>query len=373
MKFLFSTIAILSTLSCQASWKGPDLQGSKRLEASIQPGRHCESSALRNALLYQGYDFTEAHIVGGGGAMGLLYQRGKFPFLGGRSLTMASDFLNTAGIPWHAVEAPEAHQSWREIVSLLEEDTPVVLRVDMRYLPYLYGGKYGPRYMSFGYHIITLFGIDWDSGTAWVSDTAQEGLQQIALKDLHRARYSNCDFLPPEGNYYWVEKAPMDYQPDWSALLNRSVSFWIRNYEGSIDSENETGGLQGQKELPGIIRQMDEETASYMLPMVLTSLYSWIEENGTGGASFRQFTLDYLIDVEKRLPDSQLNQGILLMEEAVQRWHDLADAYLRAGQNKAGLKSKETRQQLLEEIAEEAERLYKAEEAFYLYLKQWES
>lgn len=373
MKHLFSTIAILSTLSCQAAWRAADLEGAKILNPTIIPGRHCESSALRNALLYQGYDFTEAHIVGGGGAMGLLYQRGKFPFLGGRSLTMASDFLNTAGIPWHCVEAPEEHQSWRHIASLLKEDTPVVLRVDMRYLPYLYGGKYGPKYMSFGYHIITLFGIDRDSGTAWVSDTAQEGLQQIDLKDLHRARYSNCRFLPPEGNYYWVEKAPVDYQPDWSALLEQSILFWIRNYEASIDSENETGGLQGQKELPEIIRQMDEETASYMLPVVLTSLHNWIEENGTGGASFRQFTLEYLVDLNNRLPDSRLDQGILLMKEAVDRWHSLAEAYQNAGQNKSGLKNNEMRQQLLEETAEEAERLYNAEEAFYLYLKQMES
>jgi len=30
----------------------------------------------------------------------------------------------------------------------------------MRYLPYLYNGHYGPPYMSFGWHMITLFGID---------------------------------------------------------------------------------------------------------------------------------------------------------------------------------------------------------------------
>jgi len=374
MKHLLSTLAILSAFSCQTAWKGADLQGSVKLTPNtLATGLHCESSALRNALLYQGYAFTEAHIAGGGGAMGFLYQRGKFPFLGGRSLTMAPQFLNSAEIPWKAVETPEPSQSWRDIASLLEQDTPVVLRVDMRYLPYLYGGKYGSRYMSFGWHIITLFGIDWDSGTAWVSDTAQQGLQQIALKDLHKARYSDCDFLPPRGNYYWVEKAPSDYRTDWSVLLNQAIAEWISNYEAVIDSPSETGGLQGQKELPGIIRTMDEEVPSYMLPVVLSSLYSWIEENGTGGASFRQFTLDYLKDMQQRLPEHQLEQAIDLLSLSVDQWHRLADTFRQAGLDKKGLKNTATRRQWLEQIAEEAEVLYKREEAFYLYLKQRES
>lgn len=57
---------------------------------------------------------------------------------------------------------------------------------DMRYLPYLYGGKYGPAYSSFGWHIICLFGIDWSIQEALVSDTAMPGLQRITLKDLHK-------------------------------------------------------------------------------------------------------------------------------------------------------------------------------------------
>lgn len=372
MKWIVSAMAIMGAFSCQTPWKGKDLQGRVLLEGSAPlVGKHCESSALRNALLYQGYDFEEHHIPGGGGAMGFLYQQGKFPFLGGRSLTMVPVFMDSAGIAWHWVNEPEESSSWRDIYNLLLQDNPVVLRVDMRYLPYLYGGKKGPAYMSFGWHIITLYGIDWDQSLAWVSDTALPGLQSISLKDLHNARYSDCNFLPPGGNYYWVEKAPDAYSTDWNQLLEGSVEEWIGNYEVHAESENELGGLKGLQEFPSVLRSLDSSTPSYLLPAVLTSLYQWIEQNGTGGASFRQLTLDYLKDMKLKTGDSRLDQAILLMENSVNSWHRLSAEFQAAGADKEGLKNPESRQNYLQRAAEEAEALYKAEESFYLYLKEF--
>ena len=53
-------------------------------------GRHCESSAMLNALNARGYAISEEEIIGLSSAPGFVYERTSFPFLGGRSHAMRS-------------------------------------------------------------------------------------------------------------------------------------------------------------------------------------------------------------------------------------------------------------------------------------------
>ncbi|MBI9097980.1 MAG: BtrH N-terminal domain-containing protein [Spirochaetaceae bacterium] len=140
-------------------------------------GKHCESSAILNALHYQGYEITEEQIIGAGAAPGFVYEKTAFPFLGGRSKNMRESFSKNTGIPF-TVRQDSDDPRWNEIEGLLEQGIPVILRVDMRYLPYLYGGKYGPKYMSFGWHLVTLFAMDRQKGTALVTDTEHDSAGQ---------------------------------------------------------------------------------------------------------------------------------------------------------------------------------------------------
>ena len=125
----------------------------------VVSGKHCESSAIVNALHYLGYDIDETTLFGAGGGISFLYQKGTFPFIGGRSENLREAALDTLGITWF-VERPGKNDSkWDKIIQLLKSGYPVVLRVDMRYLPYFWGGKYGKSHTSFGWHLVTLFGI----------------------------------------------------------------------------------------------------------------------------------------------------------------------------------------------------------------------
>ena len=130
----------------------------------ITTGRHCESSAMLNALLAAGYDFVEAEIIGYGAAPSFVYVPGKFPFIGGRSSDMREVFFATTGISWQSRKPGSRSDAWKEVYATLGRGLPVMLRVDMRYLPYRYNGKYGPAYMSFGWHLITLFKVDLEAG-----------------------------------------------------------------------------------------------------------------------------------------------------------------------------------------------------------------
>lgn len=237
MKQIIQILAVgMLFFSCSSTpWEQDQFPEKVVLEGvSPQRGEHCESSALFNALNYQGYSFTEAEIVGISGAMGFIYEMGDFPFLGGRSLTMKEDFFSSGGIIWHQGNTSTPDTAWRDVVSVLQDNNPVILHVDMRYLPYLWGGKYGSKYTSFGWHIITLFGINFDKEEAYVSDTDLVGIQTISLKDLNRARSSQTKVFPPEYQWYWAEKAPEDYSPNWPKMTEEALVRLVENLKQKL-------------------------------------------------------------------------------------------------------------------------------------------
>ena len=220
MKIIIPVLAMGLLFGCKSmKWKPED---SAALE-NFQPirGEHCESSAILNMLHYEGYGITETQIMGAGAVLGFMYELSEFPFLSGRTLTMRENLFNGLGIKWQRGTEEKFGKGWEKIHSLLKENHPVVLRVDMRYLPYLYGGKTGSKRTSFGWHMICLTGIDAEKQTALVTDTGQESVKVIKLSDLNRTRFSDTRIMPPHGEFFWVEKTPDNFSltgkvPPWN-------------------------------------------------------------------------------------------------------------------------------------------------------------
>lgn len=342
---------------------------------AVQPvvGGHCESSALMNALHYLGYPFTEAQIVGGGGAIGFMFQKGGFPFLGGRSSTMREVFCRNAALSWQARAGEPKEESRQGAIGVLRRGIPVILRVDMRYLPYLYGGRYGSAHMSFGWHVITLFGIDFAKGTAYVSDTALPGLQAVKLADLEKARSSDTKVFPPRREYWWIEKKPAEYEPDWQRICRGSISEVVKSYEWRPANEEEAamglGGLEGLRDFPHVLLDFDSTVRNaFLLPPVFDFLHGCIETNGTGGAAFRIFYRDFLLDMAMRLKKPRLAEAAGLLDAAIVAWHDLADEFQRLARTIAKARGKAERAAQYGHAAEKAGTLYGAEKAFYEFL-----
>ncbi|MCG8569408.1 MAG: BtrH N-terminal domain-containing protein [Spirochaetes bacterium] len=377
MKHLLILSIALTFIGCGSKpWQSVDNPKSVILP-NIRPqiGGHCESSAMYNVLYYLDYPFNEADIVGGGGAIGFMYQKGDFPFLGGRNYSMRENFFQCAGIKWHKALDEDAEDSWKGIMDVLKQGLPVVLRVDMRYLPYLYGGKYGPSYMSFGWHIIALFGIDFEKEIAFVTDTALEGLQTIKLKDLEKARSSDAKVFPPHREYYWVEKKPADYQPDWQKIFEFSIAEVIKNYEWQAKTAEEKamglGGLLGLKDFENELIHFEETiTKTYLLPPVFEYLYGCIETNGTGGAAFRIFYRNFLTQMSDRLNQSSIDETITSINNSINAWHQLSNEFQEISKVIKKAKKPEQRKDLYLKAAEKADHLYLQEKEFYEILKK---
>jgi len=355
---------------CQAPWRSIP-EGSAHLLPGVRvsPGGHCESSAIANALTYLGYGLPECAVTGAGGALAFGFERSTFPFLSGRSGDMRERFFAAARVPWErsaeGIDRAE-NSGWPQIAGLLNQGLPVILRVDMRYLPYLYGGKYGPAHMSFGWHVITLFGIDRRSDTALVSDTALPGLQSIALCDLHKARTSGTKVFPPKGEFYWITRKAEDYRADWEELLTASLDTVCAYYrESSLEALSRYG--RDLSELEQYSRQ------SFLLPAVLEYMAGNIEDFGTGGAAFRALYRDFLARAAAELnaaaPEraASLGRAIAGLEEAIAEWHRLASAFRGLGGRIKGMGAGE-RDSEYRRLQAIAEGLYEKEKAFYTLL-----
>lgn len=313
------------------------------------PGGHCESSALLNALAYLGYRVSEADIVGGGAGPSFLFTDSSFPFLGGRNRSMREIFLKAAGIAWSRAIPDRDGPGWEKLEGLLGRGLPVPLRVDMRYLPYLYGGKKGPAYMSFGWHWVCLVGLDTARGRALVTDTGHQEVLGISVKDLEAARFSTTRVWPPKGEYVQLEARQESWSLDPDALVRSGLGGVLANYDSRGDwTENpgagELEGLQGLCHLPGRLAHLDNRVSAYALAPAWSYLAGSIERNGTGGGAFRRLFASFLEARAGDCADPGLRDtcGRLagLAGEAAQAWtalsKDLDTAARRLGEARGG-------------------------------------
>lgn len=387
MKEIAVVCTALVFASCATPWKNavPNAVavGGSSVDWNPVPGGHCESSALVNALRYSGWDVAEHQVIGGGGALSFVFVEGDFPFIGARNNDMREQFSRASGIGIHAVVPESDGADWDRIAGLLASGSPVCLRVDMRFLPYRYGGKYGPSWMSFGAHWIALYALDPVGGTALVSDTEYQGLKTVSIKDLHRARTSSTKNFPPKAEYCWVDRPPAASNPDAQessgsapASSGRALSPMPAPADSFVEAslrtvyENYRGGaLDGLERFGDSLAAMNAwEKKRYLLQPVLEYLAGNIEDYGTGGASFRMPYRDFLAWAAgggtATLPKGRSEELLGAIDASVARWHDLSAA-LRAEAAGAKQMNSSARGESRKRLNTAADRLYEAELVFY--------
>ncbi|MFA6505640.1 MAG: DUF4872 domain-containing protein [Treponemataceae bacterium] len=361
-----------------------------RGSSAVIKGGHCESSALTNALRAIGYDIVESDIIGGGGAPSFMFSADGFPFLGGRSSRMREVFFVASGIPYRVVvpgtaakNSGEVSDAWKPVFALLESGIPVPLRVDMRFLPYLYGGKYGPSYMEFGWHWITLFAVDFDKRIALVSDTEHSGLQEIRIVDLDKARHSKTKVWPPRAEFVELSRPASPTAPTINrrSLIDAAFKTIIDNYEGRdtwTDSSTAAAkplpiptGLAGIEAFPAALRDFDQYAKPWIASPALSLLAGCIERNGTGGAAFRVLFRDFIEKSAAALSDTDRAGGDRLrtllpaLDSSIAAWRALAVEFDAAAAAVTAKMKPAERNVFYERCAAKAEALAKAERDLY--------
>ncbi len=177
------------------------LPGFKSLET-----HHCVTGSMRHIYEYHGCPISEDMLLGLGAGLGFVYwhMKGTDPFIGGRGNVGRpgeEGLERTAGKRTGVIV--ESHSTGSEakaektLFSMIDGGEPVMLQVDMGFLPYL--GL--PEDYHFGGHAIVVAGLDEDQRQVLIADRDTE-LHPTSLDDLALARGSKHQPFPPRNTWY---------------------------------------------------------------------------------------------------------------------------------------------------------------------------
>ena len=287
------------------------------------PGRHCGSTALHNAMVYHGIEFSEARCFGLGCGLGFYYAKVdgmEIPrIIGGRSRTLETDFFEVIGRPWTWKLEDDADTAWRNVAEYIDHDVPVMLRTDIFYLDYYHSSTH------FAGHTILLVGYDTDAGMAYTSDTHFPEIQEVSLERLAEARASSQPPMPLEYHWHQIEK-PASLPP-----MRETMLFALRRTSQRM-LEGESMAPIAYQGIPGLELFAREVPA---WPDVFGESWSWptrfayqiIERRGTGGGNFRYLYADFLREVEAEVPELAGLKLSTHMQTIGEQWTALSDTF----------------------------------------------
>lgn len=171
------------------------------------PTHHCVTGSLRHIYEFNGFPISEEMLLGLGAGVGFVYwhAKGTLPFLGGRGNAgrpgepgLEQDVGERTGVQVKAFRTGSAAKAERTLLEMLESGRPVMLLLDMGFLPYF---DFGGEEFHFGYHSVVACGLDAGSRRVLLADRDEE-LHPVSLDDLARARGSTFKPFPPRHTWF---------------------------------------------------------------------------------------------------------------------------------------------------------------------------
>ncbi|MFW9988796.1 MAG: BtrH N-terminal domain-containing protein [Candidatus Odinarchaeota archaeon] len=288
---------------------------------------HCDSSSMRDLFEYYGFPMSEPMAFGLDGTMGFGFfdttsqvsfiPESEIPFfLGGKQGTIEPNSLacRLLGIILRKQSFTNADKAWQESKRMIEQDIPLILRVDIAYMPYEgFDGELDIAH--FGGHAVTLGGYNEENGVAYIGDTEFEGFQEVSIDILKTARSSTYGpkFLHPTNTQFSMNPRPDGKHPPLAAGIKLAIQKVVANM---LRPSSNINGIQGLKQFANsiptwkgklnknITNSKGEEISLAHLMFELT--YGYIETWGTGGGFFRKLYKDFL---EELLIHPELKEG----------------------------------------------------------------
>ena len=287
-------------------------------------GYHCESSSMRDMFEFHGFPMSEPMAFGLDATMGFGFfdttnsvsfiPESDIPFfLGGKQGTIEPNSLacRLLGITLRKQSFTSANKAWEESKKMLNQNIPLILKVDLGYLPYFEGeGE-----IHFGGHAITLAGYDEEKGIAFVGDSEFEGFQEVPIEKLKDARSSEYGpkFMHPSNDQFSMVRRPDGKHPPLAAGVKVAIQKVVNNMLRPSMNNNGIQGLklfassipQWNKKLDGMAKDPQGKPIS-RARLMFELLHGYIETWGTGGSSFRNLYKQFL---EELLNHPEIKEG----------------------------------------------------------------
>lgn len=323
-------------------------------------GYHCESSSMRDLFEFHEFPMSEAMAFGLDATMGFGFfdttnsvsfiPESEIPFfLGGKQGTIEPNSLacRLLGITLKKQSFTSANKAWDNSKEMLNQNIPLILKVDLGYLPYF--EEEGE--IHFGGHAITLAGYDEEEEIAYIGDTEYEGFQEIPIEKLKQARSSEYGpkFMQPNNAQFSMIRRPDGKHPPLAAGAKLAIQKVANNM---LRPSVNTNGIQGLKQFANSIplwpeklkgESKDPQGKSISRSKLMFELmHGYIETWGTGGASFRNLYAQFLEELLnhpdiKEGPKAWESKDFKILEESIpiirisaKNWTLIADSLKNA-------------------------------------------
>ena len=283
--------------------------------------KHCVSGSLSQVYHFNGHALSEEMLLGLGRGVGFIYwhMKGTLPFLGGRAMPKPSLEELAGGCTGVVVKAHTStsmKRSRSELLELLTAGQPVMLQVDMGFLPYL---DLGGTEFHFGAHVVVACGYDADADSVWIAD--RDGVHPVPMADLEKARASTFKPFPPKSKWWTFDFS------DKREPTNEELELVIREQatlmlEPPIRNIGVRGIRKAADMVPGWTRTVDSE----QLRSALFNGFIFINaKGGTGGGMFRYMFSDFLREAANLTKASHLETTADEFRSIGDDWERIAD------------------------------------------------
>jgi hypothetical protein len=292
------------------------------------PGVHCTSSALRDVFEFHGLKMSEALIFGLGSGLGLSYGKlgGKTPIMGGRQYKFEDNLCKLLDIELQKFMTNDEEEGWQRLKEHLENGTPMAINVDMAYLPY----QQLPEGFHFGQHAVVVVGYDPEASNVLIADTDFQGLREISLEDLTKARNSSYsrwmdprnfiyEFTFPEQVPDFMDIIPIAIQRNGQNLLKKSRMMRIFGSTSGIDAI--TKFTQDLEKLSTLSNPVLQDRCN--------EIAGFISNYGTGGGLFRLLYSQFLSESAHICSDPSLSKLGEYYKNLGDKWEEVAQTTLR--------------------------------------------
>lgn len=285
---------------------------------------HCVTGSMRYIYNFHDYPISEDLLLGLGAGVGFVYWhiKGTVPFFGGRAnvdrpgdVGLQKTAGKRTGVRVESFHTSSAQKAERAALDMLAAGQPVMVQLDMGFLPYFNL----PKEYHFGGHVVVLAGYDPETRQVLIADRDKE-LHPVSLETLARARGSQYKPFPPRNTWYtfdFIHKRPPKPEEVRQAIREATTGM-LKPPIANLGVKGIRTAAERALKWPKI---MNEDSLRY----ACFNVHVFIDaKGGTGGGIFRYMFSRFLKEAATITGDERLTEAGEEMHTIGDQWQQVA-------------------------------------------------
>ena len=281
---------------------------------------HCVTGSMRHVYAFNGCDVSEELLLGLGEGVGFMYwqAKGQPPFLGGRASpkpSMEELAGQRTGVQIQIQRTDSSRKARQSLLEMLAAGQPVMLGVDMGFLPYF---NFGGEEYHFGGHVVVACG--YDEQTEQVLIAERDELHPIPMADLEKARGSTFKPFPPRNAWCTFDFSGF-HQP--TAIETRRAI--VNQAAQMISPPIKNMGVKGIRTAAERIPRWPGQMSTDEIRWALFNTHIFISPvGGSGGGIFRYMFSRFLQEASAITGEMRLSESAAEFQCIGDAWESFA-------------------------------------------------